>query len=79
MAGNALTVFSAGTDESGSILSSILWMIAEDRTGLQDELAKEARDLGDMNEESFEEINLNLPKLKSAAYETHRMYSAFHL
>jgi cytochrome P450 len=54
----------------------MLWMIADDRTGLQDELAKEARDLGDIVEASFEEINSKLPKLKSAAYETHRIYSA---
>jgi hypothetical protein len=54
-------------------------MVVEDRAGLQDELAKEAPDLGDIhiNEDSFEEINLKQPKRKSAAYETHRTFSAF--
>ena len=77
MVGNLLTVFFAGTDATGSILSSMLWMIATDKSGLQDELAKEARDLGDINVAAFQEINSKLPKLKSAAYETQRIYSAF--
>lgn len=77
MAGNLLTVFFAGTDATGSILSSMLWMIATDESGLQDELAKEARDLGDINAAAFQEINSKLPKLKSATYETQRIYSAF--
>jgi cytochrome P450 len=77
MAGNLLTVFFAGTDATGSILSSMLWMIATDKSGLQDELAKEARDLGDIIAAAFQEINSKLPKLKSAAYETQRIYSVF--
>lgn len=71
--GNLLTMFIAGSETSAVTMTSLLYHIATDTTGLQDELAAEALAVQDFHALSLERISNEFPRLRSAIYETLRI------
>mmetsp|Transcript_26542 Transcript_26542/g.40748 ORF Transcript_26542/g.40748 Transcript_26542/m.40748 type:complete len:376 (+) Transcript_26542:1-1128(+) len=75
MIGNLLTLFFAAIDTVSTSMSIALWKLAEDNTGLQDELAQEIIELGDSSELSLENMNSVLPRTRSHIFECIRVFS----
>ena len=74
LVGNLLTLFIAGIDSSSNTLSSCLYIIAADETGLQDELAAEIMAFSELEkEDSLDDLNNRLPRLRSLMYEVLRV------
>ena len=75
LVGNLLTMFAAGAESSAVTLSTSLYEIAIDGTGLQGELAAEALALKNFEEAkmSLEEIYNGLPRMRSFVYELLRI------
>lgn len=74
--GNLLTMFLGGTDTNTQAITFAMWKVADDKTGLQDELYNEMKGF-DLNNCTFEDINTRLPRLKSFMHEIHRVYGGF--
>ena len=85
--GNALTLIMAGTDSSHSTLCSIVQTLAQDETGLQQELYDEihtqllhdGKDVGSLTLDDLllHNSDNHIPRLKSFLYEVFRFYPAF--
>ena len=88
--GNALTLIMAGTDSSHSTLCSIVQTLAQDETGLQQELYDEihtqllhdGKDIGSLTLDDLllhnnSSSNSHIPRLKSFLYEVFRFHPAF--
>ena len=71
--GNLMTMFAAGSETTHVTMCSALHTIANDTTGLQEELAAEALAMKDLESAGLDEITDSLPRLRSLMYETLRI------
>lgn len=75
--GNLLTMFFGATDSTATTLTTALWQIAKDSTGLQDELADEAMALSDFENSSLDDLLRGLPRTRSFYHELLRVMGPF--
>ena len=73
LAGNFLTLFAAGAETSHVTMVSTLYEIAKDNSGLQDEVLKEALELGDLDKVTVDDLETKLPRMRSLLYEVLRI------
>jgi cytochrome P450 len=73
MVGNLLTMFAAGSETTAGTVNVALYEIANDKTGLQEELAEEARAMENYDSASLEDFTNCLPRLRSLVYEVLRL------
>jgi len=78
MIGNILTLFAAGSETTGISSISATYLLAADTTGLQDELAKEAMDIGRIEDATLEMLTQGMPRMRSFIYEAIRTYGAIN-
>jgi Cytochrome P450 len=73
LVGNLFTTFIAGSDTTSVTLCSCIYEIAADKTGLQDELAKEAMAIKNFETADLDAITEAIPRMKSLFYEVIRI------
>jgi cytochrome P450 len=73
MVGNLLTMFAAGSETTAGTMTVALYEIANDKTGLQDELAREVEAMENYDSASLEDFTKCLPRLRSLMYEVLRL------
>eukprot|EP00979_Chaetoceros_neogracilis_P004506 scaffold787_cov285-Chaetoceros_neogracile.AAC.70 len=73
MIGNLLTMFAAGSETTAGTAIVALYEIANDKTGLQDELAREVEAMENYDSASLEDFTKCLPRLRSLVYEVLRL------
>lgn len=71
--GNLITMYSAGTDTSATTLKLILYEIAKDVSGIQNELIKENFAMGKLESADLDMFTNSLPRLRSLVYEVLRI------
>jgi len=76
MIGNMLTLVIAGYETTAVTLCSSMYAIAEDQTGLQEELAQEAMLIESIEDADLETFVTGLPRLRSFMYEVLRLKGA---
>jgi len=76
MIGNMLTLVIAGYETTAVTLCSSMYAIAEDQTGLQEELAQEAMLIKSIEDADLETFLTGLPRLRSFMYEVLRLKGA---
>ena len=73
IAGNAITLFMAGTDTTQTALVDALYLLASDHE-LQEELRQEVMGF-DWESASYDDLFTKTPRLKSFLHEVHRWYA----
>jgi cytochrome P450 len=73
LVGNLLTMFAAGSETTHVTICSSLHVIANDCTGLQDELAAEALAFENFDTAGLDELTLRFPRIRSLTYEILRI------
>jgi cytochrome P450 len=77
MIGNMLTMIIAGNEITAVTLCSSMYAIAEDQTGLLEELAQEAMLIESIEDADLETCVTGLPRLRSFMYEVLRLKGAY--
>jgi len=73
--GNLLTLFLAGIDTVGTTTLYCLWKLAEEESGLQEELAREVLEVDGLENVTMDNINTKLPRIRSFLFEILRFWS----